>query len=121
MWGPTMELLSCHPPGIHNFEVTPTFLENVNLPALGLFRMLNKNNKFLEARLIEFQKISARYKNRTNRGLRQTGISCESVRLNMGMAYELVSNVAYENPFLGSDRSKTRRQTLPLQHTFLAM
>jgi len=82
-----MEHASCHPPDTQNFEVTPIFLENVSIPALGLLRIGTTNCKFLEARLTEFQKICARYTmNKTICGLRQTGNSCGSVGLNMGMA-----------------------------------
>jgi len=81
-----MEHASCHPPGTQNFEVTPIFLENVSIPAFGLLRMETKNCKFLEARLIEFQKIRATYMNKTICGLRQTGNSCGSVGLKIVMA-----------------------------------
>jgi hypothetical protein len=81
-----MEHASCHPPDTHNFEVTPIFLENVSIPALGLLRMGTTNCKFLEALLTEFQKIRARYMNKTICDLRQTENSCGSVGLNMGMA-----------------------------------
>lgn len=87
IWGPPItERASCHPPGTQNFEVTQIFLENVSIPALGLLRMGITNSKFLEARFTEFQKFRATYMNKNICGLRQTGNSCGSVGLNMGMA-----------------------------------